>query len=236
MGMLFDTREGNEQGFEPKVDNQIAPITVTGGQKFAYICCFIFTLGLFGIWHYKRRNWLNEQQIEVNTAASNIDIALTKRRDTLIKLLEQQKAYYKYEGNTQTNIAKLRSMDIKNFSEAKQVMDNVENEIKMTFENYPDLKANQLAQDLMGTSELLESEIAASRRVYNMKVEAFNSVIYTFPTNCIAKAMGLKNFALFQATSEQKQDVDMSSLSDYDSNSSNPSNDQNNDNKLTNNY
>ncbi|MBO6042512.1 LemA family protein [bacterium] len=179
---------------------------------------------------------MNEQQIEVNTAASNIDIALTKRRDTLIKLLEQQKAYYKYEGNTQTNIAKLRSMDIKNFSEAKQVMDNVENEIKMTFENYPDLKANQLAQDLMGTSELLESEIAASRRVYNMKVETFNSVIYTFPTNCIAKSMGLKNFALFQATSEQKQDVDMSSLSDYDSNSSNPSNDQNNDNKLTNNY
>ena len=231
MAMLVDTTaQSKPEGFNPSVDNNIHEVTVTGGQKFAYVCCWIFTIGLFGIWHYKKRNNLNEKQIEVNTAASNIDIALTKRRDTLIKLLEQQKSYYTYESDVQTTITKLRSVDTKNFSKANEVMDNVENQIKMTFENYPDLKANQMLQNLMSASEVLESEIAAARRVYNMKVENFNSIIYNFPTNCVAKEMGLHNFTLFAASSVQKQDVDMSSLNNFKSDNSTSSNNQNNSN------
>lgn len=217
--MLADTSTpSNPQGFSPNVDNTVRPVTVTSGQHAMYICCWIFTLGLFGIWHYKKRNQLNEQQIAVNTAASDIDVALTKRRDTLIKLLEQVKSYYNYEGDVQTKITELRSMNTGNFNQAKELMDHVQTGLNMAFENYPNLKANQVVQDLMSSSEVLESEIAASRRLYNMKVEMFNGQIYNFPTNCVAHEMGLHNFALFAASNQEKQDVDMSSLNDYGTN------------------
>ena len=214
--MLADTSTpSNPQGFSPNVDNTIRPVTMTGGQHVMYILWNIITLG---IWHYKKRNQLNEQQIAVNTAASDIDVALTKRRDTLIKLLEQVKSYYNYEGDVQTKITQLRSMNTGDFNKASQLMDHVQTGLNMAFENYPNLKANQVVQDLMSSSEVLESEIAASRRLYNMKVEAFNGQIYNFPTNGVAKGMGLHNFALFAASAQEKQDVDMSSLNDYGTN------------------
>lgn len=40
---------------------------------------------------------LRTKQTEINQAASGIDVNLVKRKDTLLKLLEQTKAYMKFE-------------------------------------------------------------------------------------------------------------------------------------------
>ena len=130
-------------------------------------------------------------------------------------MLEQAKSYYKYEGELQTEITQLRALDFKNRNQALALLDKAQNDFKVTVENYPNLKANQMIIELMSTSQYLESEIAASRRLYNAKVEAFNSLIFTFPRIMVASQMHLQTFMLFAASHVEKQDVDMSSLSNF---------------------
>ena len=221
--MLVDTSKKpvDDLGFNPNTDNTITEANPSTGEKIGWICLIILgILTIIGgiillIFVIKWNNWFNEQQIAINTAASNIDVSLTKRRDTLVKMLEQAKSYYKYEGDVQTQITQLRSMNFSNRNQALALLDKIQSGFNLTVENYPNLKANQVIIELMSTSQFLESEIAASRRVYNAKVQAFNGAIYTFPKIMVAHKMKLHNFLLFAASAIQKQDVDMSSLSNY---------------------
>lgn len=219
--MLVNTRiESDNKGFNPNVDNTIVKAKASLGQKIGWYTAVIlgFLTIIIGIilvvksTQYK--NYFQKKQIEINNAAGTIDLMLVKRKDTLIKLLEQTKAYLKHEKNVLTDIASLRSIGTKEVSEneAQRIMDNVSRNINLTFENYPNLKANTTVLELMSASQYLESEIASARRLYNQNVTEFNSEIFIFPKIVMADKMNLSTFAFFAASESQKQDVDMSSL------------------------
>lgn len=221
--MLIDTRNNpeNPEGFSPNPNNTIKYATPTTNQKIGWIIikilCWLTIIGgiIILVIEIKWKNAFQQQQIEINTAASNIEVSLARRRDTLVKLLEQAKSYYKYEGDVQTQIAKLRSLNTSDLNGAQEIINNAQRSFDLTVENYPNLKANAIILELMSSSQYLESEISASRRLYNAKVQGFNQEIYTFPKIDVAGRMKLYNFALFAASATQKQDVDMSSLSNY---------------------
>ncbi|WPL40540.1 LemA family protein [Malacoplasma iowae] len=228
--MLIDTRvvqeEQNTTGFEPNVQNPIMVPNPTAGQKFIYALMIIFScLLVFGfiLWpillFVTWPNKFNKMQMEINNSASVIDVNLQKRKDTLVKLFDETKAHLKFEKETMIKVTELRSMknastleDFNGASKMNGLMESISRDINVSFEAYPNLKSSQIVAELMSSSQYIETEIAASRRLYNQNVTAFNSEIFAFPKMMKAKSMKLHTLPLFSASTEAKKDVDMSGL------------------------
>ena len=71
-------------------------------------------------------------------------------------------------------------------------------------ESYPTLQANQ--NFILMKMELTETEnkISHSRMFYNEIVMKFNNLIQVFPTNLIARMLGFREQALFEASSSER--------------------------------
>ena len=223
--MLVNTRKQNDsEGFNPNVDNGVLEAIPSSGQKIGYNFLLILSwiLILPGIiWLFvrisKKNQWIKDQ-MSINNAASAIDVNLTKRAETLIKLLEQTKGYLKHERDTLINITQARSSKNASINEVKEfdkTLNDISKNIQLTFENYPNLKGSSVVGELMSSSQYIESEIAASRRLYNQYVQRFNADIFIFPNICFAYKNKMQTFPLFSANDTQKKDVDMSSLSTF---------------------
>jgi len=55
----------------------------------------------------------------------------------------------------------------------------------------------------------MEEEIQKSRRFYNGTVRDFNTKISVFPNSIIVKFLGFKEFPFFEATEEEKKNVEV---------------------------
>lgn len=211
--MLIDTRENEQQtnGFNPNVQNRQINATASKGDKTGYITLCICTLGIFAIYGVTKKNKFNRQQIQINEKASGIQVQLAQRRDTLIKLVDATKSSMDFERGLLTDVTKLRSYKItdENLNEANQKIDSAFARLLATYENYPKLASTEAIKSLMNSAEYLEQEIAASRRLYNSAVTAFNQELFTFPARVIAAKQGLHTFALFNASEEQQKDVSL---------------------------
>ncbi|APJ38590.1 LemA family protein [Mycoplasmopsis pullorum] len=219
MANLFDNRtEQDPKGFNPNTDNRPVPAQASGVAKFFYYLFFITII--FIVKHISYLNWFRNKQNEINQAASNIDIQLTKRSETLTKLFETVKGYAKHEKELFESVAEMRSLsgrlnvvdeaqanDLR--SELTSLNNNVFGRLMMVSENYPELKANTLFQELMEESTYIEREIAASRRLYNSQVTQFNQRLFAFPTNVPASTMRLSTIPLYQASELQRKDVEI---------------------------
>lgn len=221
--MLVDPTKKSE-AFNPNPDNTTYNAQVTGKENglwwFLFILSWLTIIGgiILTVKWISWGNMLKQQQVEINEASSAIDINLTKRKDTLIKLLDETKGYMKFEKETMVNVTKLRSLskidgDIAKANEQQKIIDSVSRDFNINVENYPNLKASMAVSELMSASQYAEAEIASSRRLYNLKVTSFNQNIVSFPISVKAKSMNLHSLPVFAASEEQKQDVDMSSLS-----------------------
>lgn len=194
------------------VDNRTQQAEATGAAKAGYWIGFGFGLIFLGatLWaRISKKNNLNKQQVAINEMASNIDVQLKNRRDTLIKLVDAVKGSVKFEKETLTGIAEMRSGNITDANRAKvdAQIENISRKVNFQVEAYPDLKSTQAIQQLMRASYDVEQDLAATRRLYNSKVTSFNQIINTWPTNVVAASMGLATLPLFQATAEDRQDV-----------------------------
>jgi LemA protein len=67
----------------------------------------------------------------------------------------------------------------------------------MVAENYPELKANQLFQDLMVQLEGTENRIAYARQRYILAVAEYNMAVRHFPGNLLAMVAGYKTRMTF---------------------------------------
>ena len=76
-------------------------------------------------------------------------------------------------------------------------------------EGYPELKANQSFLELQHRISALEEQIAHRREYYNDAVNTQNVRIEQFPDMLLAGVAGLSKRALFEATTEDKVDVDV---------------------------
>ena len=102
-----------------------------------FLICFL-------AWYIVVLNNIKKAKLKVEEANSNIDVALTKRHDTLTKMLDVVKGYTKHEKETLIEIVNIRNgMTINEKNELiNQLNDNYE-QIKILVENYPDLKSNE---------------------------------------------------------------------------------------------
>lgn len=158
------------------------------------------------IWAISTSNRFKVLLIKITKADSGIDVALTKRYDTLTKLIDVVKAYTTHETELFERVIKLRSgMSVGEKSEVNLAMDEAAKQINLLAENYPDLRSSENYKQLQASIVDAEDHLQAARRVYNMNVSGFNQVIVMFPASLLAGKHSPKEF--FEAEEIKRSDV-----------------------------
>ena len=146
---------------------------------------------------------------KVKESLALIDIQLKMRFDLIPNLVESVKGYTKHEEKVFKSIARLRNLAMKSTDE-KEVLEYANKSVPMMksiiaiAEDYPELKSGMLFQDLMSQLSDVEDRIAASRRIYDMNVNEFNTLLEKFPNNLFARSFGFVRMELFKIDSAEK--------------------------------
>ena len=74
-------------------------------------------------------------------------------------------------------------------------------------ERYPELKSNENFLQLSRELVQIEDEIANSRKYYNGAVRILNTKIQIFPNNIVASIFGFKQASMFEANTEEKNNI-----------------------------
>lgn len=199
-----------QKAFDAKAINNIGSVKVTGGQKAGYVVCSILSFGILPITqNIGQVNYLNQLQMKINEAASNIDVQLEKRFDTLTKIVDAVQSHTKFNKEVYENISKFRSgiNESGDINAKQEAISKIQGGINLAFENYPSLGADDSVQRLITESSMIEKEIAASRRLFNSQVTEFNSIINTWPTSVVAAKKGYTHLNLFVAEETKRKDV-----------------------------
>lgn len=152
----------------------------------------------------------------VRNNAKQIDIQLDRRYKVFESLINVVKKYMDYEQTTLKDVVRLR-----NEAEAAKTQGNdtariaAENEISkianglsVTFEQYPDLKANQNVLQLQEEIVNTENKLAFSKQAYNDSIEQYNASKKSFPQSLLVRWFSIKldvMFAYWSLTAEQVQ-------------------------------
>jgi LemA protein len=103
-------------------------------------------------------------------------------------------------------------MSTGSFEEKAKLEDQLSKGLSKIFalaENYPELKANTNFLELQTSLKELEDTLQKSRRFYNGTVRDFNTMIVVFPSNIIANILGFKQEPFFEASEEEKKNVEV---------------------------
>lgn len=172
---------------------------------------------LYGVLIY---NGLVTLKHNIGKAWSNIDVLLKQRHDELPKLVEVCKQHMQFEATTLEQVMQARSGarsaadrgDVKAVGAAETAIRAGLGSITATVEAYPELRANQSLQTLLGRIVGLENAIADRREFYNESVNLNNVRIEQFPDLIIARLAGFKPAELLEFQAEELRDVDLKAL------------------------
>ncbi len=154
----------------------------------------------------------------VDKAFASIDVQLKKRYDLIPNLVSSVKEYMTHEKELLENISALRSKalskDLTTGEKIKidQKMTSMLSALNVQFERYPEIKANENIMHLQSSLSQIEESIANSRNYYNDEVTNYNTKILVFPDLLIAKLFGFKAKELYEASEEERENVDVSEL------------------------
>jgi LemA protein len=81
-------------------------------------------------------------------------------------------------------------------------------------EAYPELRSQENMMQFQERISDIESQIADRREMYNESVTQLNTRIDQFPYVIIANQFGFEERELFEATAEEKADVDVAAAFD----------------------
>ena len=155
---------------------------------------FVFFISLY--------NSLVAKQNQVKSVEAGIDAQLKRRYDLIPNLVATAKEYMVHEKSLLENITALRE-SAKNATsheekfELNNKISGLLNGLRVSVENYPDLKANQNLLQIQSTLSEVEEQISAARRAYNSAVEIYNNATQMFPSNIVASMFGFHKDVFF---------------------------------------
>ncbi len=163
-------------------------------------------------------NSLIYKKNQVDNAFASIDVQLQKRWDLIPNLVAVAEQYMKFEQQTLTEIARLRTQLISERVNTNTRLD-LENQISkalgslfIAVESYPDLKTNQHFMQLQWSLNEVEEQISAARRFYNSAVTEYNAALEMFPTNLFASSLNYQPKSQFKTTDQERGNVNVRSL------------------------
>lgn len=147
--------------------------------------------------------------LRCKNAWASIDNQLKRRADLIPNLVEVTKGYAKYESETLENLVLARSESITDKAKQSEEISKNLNKLLALTENYPELKANELFENLQIELVGTEDKIAYARQFYNDTVQHFNTTIMMFPNNIFASILKFKEKEYFKVSDEDKKRVDV---------------------------
>ncbi len=186
----------NENGRDVHVIEKKIPAKVGAGSVVFEV--ILWVLGIipgvvFLFMKIKARNYLRGLQQKINHDASQIDNYIEQRVVILQNVASLLDKAIDLDKETFTEIARLRGGS-KN-SDADEVrnemgtaVDQINRNINVALENYPDLKAHKEIADALQQNSYLQREITAARELYNDAVNEWNVAIFQWPTKAIVAA------------------------------------------------
>ena len=184
------------------------------GSLVVIVVLALVVVGL-AVWLTGIYNGLVQLRNNTDKAFSNIDVLLQQRHDELTKLVDSVGGYMAHERAVLEAITRLRAgYDTARDSDEKVRIENELNQLlarlRVTFEAYPDLKANHGVMQLQERISGLESQIADRRELFNDSVNVYNITIERFPDVLAARAFGYTHRDLLAVPEELKRDVKVS--------------------------
>ncbi len=160
------------------------------------------------IWWISTGNRFRRLNVKIDESESGIDVALTKRYDTLTKMLDVCKMYTKYETDTFANVINLRKgMSMAERGTANGQMDSLAGRINVIAEEYPELRSSEQFRELQLGIRDAEEHLQASRRFYNSNISAFNQLLVSFPSSVVGSSLKMTAKEFFEIEEHKRQDV-----------------------------
>ena len=170
----------------------------------------IVLLALWGIGIY---NNLVRMRNNRENAFANIDVQLKQRHDLIPQLVATVKGYAEHEKEvfmrvTEARSAAMNATSINEKIQAENALTSALSGLKVSLENYPELKANQNFLQLQTEISDVENKLAAVRRNFNSATKELNNAVETFPSNLFAKLCGFKREPMFEVPEEERATLD----------------------------
>lgn len=159
-------------------------------------------------------NGLVRLRNKVKDQWAQIDVVLKNRNDLIPNLVETVKGYASHEKQTLEDVVNARSKAVSatNAEEEMKASGELTQALGKLFalaESYPDLKANSNFISLQNDLKEMEEKIRYSRQFYNDSVMEYKNKIEMFPSNIVANIFGFKPEAFFEATEEERKNVEV---------------------------
>jgi LemA protein len=176
------------------------------GVGIVIVLAIIWIIGLY--------NGLIRLKHRTDESWSDIDVQLKRRHDLIPNLVEAVKGYTAHEKGTLEAVIKARNLAMSSNgtadkAKAENMLSSTLKSIFALAESYPDLKANQNFLQLQDELSDTENKIQAARRFYNSNVRNFNIKVDLFPNNIIAGSLNFKKFTYFEASNDEKENVEV---------------------------
>lgn len=167
------------------------------------------------IWVISVYNGIIKNFNSVKRSWSNIIAQETQKQKTIPNLEKIVKDYKEFEHNLFAKVTQLRSgvasldannIDIKALEKIELATNDVIRGINFTMEAYPNIKANEVVQNLMKEIVEQQENITAAIRILNQNIEIFNNHIEIFPNVLVNSLINKKKkFESFSDSNAQKE-------------------------------
>ena len=171
-------------------------------------------LGVLVIWSYNR---FVSQRTSIDASWAGIDVELQRRHDLVPRLVETAAGYATHEQRTfeQVTAARAEAVAARSVDAQARAEDHLTEGLTGLFaltESYPQLKADGVFRDL--SRQLIETEdrIAASRRLFNLEVAAYERRRSAIPSNLVASWFRMeprRSFEVLDASARHAQLVQL---------------------------
>ena len=163
-------------------------------------------------------NAIQRQDEAVKASWSEVINQYQRRADLVPNLVATVKGYAQHEEKVFIEVTEARAKvgsikvdadtindaeKLKQFQAAQGQLSSALSRLMVVSENYPQLKADGLFQNLQAQLEGTENRVTVARNRYVQAVQAYNTLIRTFPNNLTAKMFGYKVKPNFSVENEQ---------------------------------
>lgn len=148
---------------------------------------------------------------EIYRNFGNLESILKQRHDEIPKLVNACQAYMQHERGLLEDLTRLRAgYEAAATPEEKIAVENQINRrmanLRMVWEAYPQLRANEQFLQVHGRISTLETTINDQRQLFNESVTQHNILIAEFPALLVARAFGYSEKPLLEIPEEDQQD------------------------------
>lgn len=164
------------------------------------------------LWSIIKYNSFVKKEEKITQTWSQVENVYQRRMDLVPNLIAVVKTYSNYESQTLIEVVEARARQasaitlqpegitqeqLSGYDNAQQLLGDAVNDVIVSIENYPELKAIEAYQTFLAQYTGCENRIFVERSRYNEAVQDYNQSVRAFPGSLIAGWFGFEPKAYF---------------------------------------